>query len=88
MEVKTYNDLREGGDNCPRFLVLLVLPDEEEHWLSQSPEQLILRRCAYWLSLAGAEATSAKKSVRVTIPGGNVFSVEAVRQLLTNLRER
>src|SRR4051812_9707335 len=51
LEVKNYDNLREGGDNCPRILLVLVLPEEETQWLSQSPEELILRHCAYWLSL-------------------------------------
>ena len=46
LSVKNYDDLRESGDNCPRILVVLVLPDDEAQWLSQSPEELILRHCA------------------------------------------
>src|SRR5579862_3063647 len=38
LDVKAYDDLREDMDNCPRYLVLLVLPDEESRWLEQSPE--------------------------------------------------
>ena len=76
-----------GGDNCPRLLVLLVLPEDEADWLSQSPEQLILRRCAYWHSLVGSAPTTATSTVRITIPRENVFSVEAIRTLLANVRE-
>jgi hypothetical protein len=88
LEVKTYDDLREGGNNCPCFLVLLVLPNEEEEWLTQSPEQLVLRRCACWHSLRGLEAATATTTVRITIPSANVFSVEAIRGLLARVRER
>jgi hypothetical protein len=87
LDVKNYDDLREGGDNCPRLLVVLVLPDDETQWLSQSPEELTLRHCAYWLSLEGQQATTATRTIRIAIPRSNVFSVEAVQALLAGLRE-
>src|SRR5262245_7998967 len=34
LEMKNYDDLRQGGVNCPRILVVLVLPEDEEQWLS------------------------------------------------------
>src|SRR4051812_40158821 len=43
----------EEGDDCPRLLVLLALPEKEQDWVMQSVEQLIVRRCAYGTSLAG-----------------------------------
>jgi hypothetical protein len=88
LAVKNYDDLREEGDNCPRFLVVVVMPEDETEWLSQSPEQLVLRHCAYWLSLRGYPATTATTSVRLALPRSNVFSVEAVRALMAGLRER
>ncbi len=88
LDVKTYDDLREPGDNCPRILVLLVLPEDEAQWLTQSVEELILRRCAYWISLEAYPATTATTTVRITLPRSAVFSVEAVRDILSRLRER
>jgi hypothetical protein len=88
LEVKNYDDLRESGDNCPRILVLLVLPEDEAQWLSQSPEELVLRHCAYWLSLEGFPATASTSMVRIEIPRVNVFSVDALRQMMAGLRQR
>lgn len=88
LDVETYNNLRIVSAGCPRFLVVLVLPDEQEDWLSQSQDQLSIRSCAYWLSLEGAAATPASRSIRVTIPSGNVFSPESIRILLQRVRER
>ncbi len=85
LDVRTYNYLREPSGNCPRFLVVFVMPGDEGLWLSQSPDELALRHCAYWMSLAGAEPTTATSSVRIRIPRSQVFSVEAVQLLLTGL---
>lgn len=88
LEVKNYDDLREEGDNCPRILVVLVLPEDETQWLSQSVEELVLRHCAYWVSLEGLPLTTATTTVRITIPRANVFSVQALQAILARIRER
>jgi hypothetical protein len=82
LDVRTYNYLREVPPICPRLLVLLVLPDDESQSLSQSLEELMLRHCAYWLSLQGAEPKTATTTVRVTIPRSQVFSIQALRTLM------
>jgi hypothetical protein len=88
LEVKNYEDLREEGENCPRLLVVFVMPEDESQWLSQSLEELVLRHCAYWISLEGFPPTHATTTIRITIPRANIFSAEALRNLLTDLRER
>lgn len=44
---------------CPRLrircILVLVLPDDEARWLDQSLEELVLRECAYWVSLRDAK---------------------------------
>lgn len=86
LEVKTYDDLRDPEARCPRILVVLVLPDEEARWLSQSEEELIVRNCAYWLSLANWAPTTSKATVRVPIPRVNIFSVLNLRALFERIR--
>jgi hypothetical protein len=88
LEVKNYEDLREEGENCPRILVILVLPEDETQWLSQSLDELILRHCAYWISLEGYPPTAATKTIRITLPRANVFSAEAIKGILAHVRER
>jgi hypothetical protein len=85
LDVRTYNYLRQASALCPRLLVVLVLPEDEALWLSQSPEELVLRHCAYWMSLVGAEPTPATSSVRITIPRSQAFSVQAVQMWMTRL---
>jgi len=82
MEVKTYEDLRDPEVNCPRLLVLLVLPEDEADWTGMTEEHLILRRCAYWLNLRGRPATDNTDKVRVSLPRGNVFSVESLAAIM------
>jgi hypothetical protein len=87
LEVRAYNLLRQENVNRPRILVLLVLPEDESEWLTQSEEALILRRCAYWASLRGAEPSTAHTTVRIKIPRANVFSVESLQALIDQARK-
>jgi hypothetical protein len=82
LEVRAYDLLRQETASRPRLLVLLVLPEDESLWLSQSVEELILRRCAYWMSLRGAAPTRNQATVRIAIPRANVFSPEALQRLM------
>jgi hypothetical protein len=83
LEVRAYNLLRQDiFPGRPRILVLLVLPEDESQWVSQSEDDLILRRCAYWICLRGAAPTTNQKTIRIAIPRSNLFSAEAVQRLM------
>jgi hypothetical protein len=86
LAVSNYESLRLAWAGCPRILVVLVLPRDEDKWFGQTEEALVLRRCAYWLSLKGRPATGNRRSVRLMIPRSNVFSVEALRGLMERIR--
>jgi hypothetical protein len=81
LDVRAYDYLRAERNN-PRVLILLVLPAAESDWVAQSPEQLAIRRCAYWLDLRGSPAVEASSSVRVSIPRENVLTPEALLELV------
>ena len=85
LDVRTYDSLR-GTPPVPRILVVLLLPEDEDQWLSQTQDELVLRHCAYWISLRGAAAISATSSVRVPIPRAQVFSAQAAQDIVDRLR--
>lgn len=80
-----YDNLRM--DSCtPKILVFLLLPEEEAQWIEHSTEALILRRCAYWISLKGLEEIPGEtKSTMIHIPKENVFSPEALHSLMEKI---
>src|SRR5262249_44796315 len=43
LDARTHDYLRQTGLRNPRLLVVLVLPEDEAQWLSQSPDELVLR---------------------------------------------
>lgn len=63
---KNYNDMAMTR-GVPLLLVVLELPSDESEWLDCTPERLILRKCGWWLSLAGRDSLDAE-SRTVVIP--------------------
>ncbi|MYF36681.1 MAG: DUF4365 domain-containing protein [Synechococcus sp. SB0678_bin_12] len=88
LSIKNYNDL-PGPSQTPRLLVVLELPQDESRWMKVTPEELILRQRAYWLSLQGEEHrdVSNKATITVHIPVGNVLNVETLQTLMERSRE-
>ena len=70
------------------ILVVLIMPDVEAEWVIQSPHELAIRHCAYWLSMHGYTETSSRSTIRIGIPLMNVFSVESVRTIMQRIQER
>ena len=88
LAVSNYDDLRDAHVGCPRILVVLVLPEEEAQWITQTEDQFLLRRCAYWSSLRGLQPTGNRKSVRLQIERANVFSVESLQSIMDKVRRK
>jgi len=83
---RNYNLLRDQTQT-PRLLVVLDLPRDQREWVTITADELVLRRCAYWLSLKGFEETDNRHSVTVRIPTGNLFDVNGLRALMEQSRE-
>ncbi|MCY4556995.1 MAG: DUF4365 domain-containing protein [Chloroflexi bacterium] len=71
LPVTDYDNLRNAGR--PFILVVVLLPDKESQWLSQSNEELCLRYCGYWLSLEGRSGVTNTSTVTVRLPLANRF---------------
>jgi hypothetical protein len=52
-----------------------------------SVEQLVLRRCGYWVSLAGQPQSENETSVTVPVPRANVLTVNALQGLMQQINE-
>ena len=86
LSIKNYGDLCVETQT-PRLLVRLELPKDESRWMTVTPEELILRRRAYWLSLQqGHQGQTHQQTVTVHVPEANVFDVEALKNLMERSR--
>jgi hypothetical protein len=81
LPVKNYNDLR-ANSMTPRLLVVFELPEDETTWLIHSPQGMSLKKCAYWLNLAGAKETHNKDKKTIHIPLAQVLSPHKLYELM------
>jgi hypothetical protein len=79
-------DLLRGQTTIPRILVLLALPVAEADWLSVTPDLLMLRRCAFWVNLAGFPETQNTDSVTISVHSSNLFDVACLKGLMDKAR--
>lgn len=81
LNVKNYNDLRRPSSNSI-ILCLLILPKDCSNWISQTPKELCLKKCMYWISLKDFPETHNKTTVTIDIPKTNVVTVEALEKMI------
>ena len=84
LPIKNYNDLRTETI-VPRILIIVLLPQNDTEWLGQTEEQLVMRKCAYWQSLSHEPDVENTATITVKVPRAQVFSVEQVRELMTQI---
>lgn len=82
LNIKNYNDLRLTDIMVPRILVVFLVPPDIEDWLVQTEEEMIIRRCGYWVSLLGAPATNNSTGVSVDIPRDNMFNADSLTAMM------
>jgi hypothetical protein len=85
LKARNYELLR-ASTLVPNILVLLALPQNYVEWLTVTPDQLILRRCAFWASLKGMPDTQNKETVTISLDDMQRFDVEGLRALMQKAR--
>ena len=83
--IAQYNSLRALTTMPPKILIVLCLPKDREEWLTHSNEQLLLKRCAYWVSLRGAEDAINSSGQTRHLPRTQVFSPDGLNNLLARI---
>ena len=69
----------------PRILIVVLLPEDQADWLRQTPDQLCLRRCAYWTSLRDAPDVPNVSTKTVRIPTEEMFDQAALTDMLDRI---
>ena len=85
--VKAYRDLSLTSYQVPRILVVVRMPSNTADWLSHTEQELVLRKCGYWLSLRGAPPTTNLVRSRVQLSRANLFDVAGLRSLMARIAE-
>lgn len=87
LKQKNYDDLRKRAA-VPRILVVMIVPDQAINWLAQSPNELVLRHCAYWVSILGKpDLPQNQNSANVRIPLSQAFDADALKKIMRQLAD-
>lgn len=88
MKSEAYNKIVERNNEqgaVPQILILLCLPNKSTHWLENSEDQLLIRKCCYWMRLVGTP-TNNPQGITVKIPRTQHLTTSSIIQLLDNVR--
>jgi hypothetical protein len=78
---KNYDDLR-ADSILPRYLLVVLVPDDIGFWLRQNERLMLYRRCGYWTSLRSLEPRPDQDSITVPIARANILTPDALRALM------
>lgn len=87
LDVRTYNLLRVTR-NTPAYLGVVVVPEDVEGWVHQSPRRLLLRHCGYWVRLTGMPPTTNTTKIRIHIPLDNILCAGDIPEIMADERGR
>lgn len=85
LRIKNYEELRVPKQYPPLILVVVLVPDNVNDWLHQSEDELCLRRCGYWISLAGETPTQNQETVTISIPRKNILTINTLKSLMQRI---
>lgn len=83
IKVKNYNDLRAEDVLVPRVLAVVLVPgDDPNGWITHSEQEMVMRRCGYWVALRGLPPTENTGTITVSVPRANVFSPASLQAIM------
>ena len=80
LKAKNYNDLARRRQ-VPLLLAVMVLPERPTEWLTLTPDEMVLKKCVYWMSLIGEKETD-QGSKLVQIPKINLLTLDCLSDLI------
>jgi hypothetical protein len=71
LKLKNYTELRGENILVPRYLMILVVPDDPNEWITYDTDSIMLKHNCYWASLRFKPNTPNTRQVRIEIPCEN-----------------
>ena len=86
LKIKNYNDLT-ALSTIPIILALFILPKDENEWLRQTMDELIIKKCMYWIDLSKHGPVENKENITIHIPKNQFVNCEVLLNLLQKIAE-
>lgn len=79
---KNYDDLRGDDVVVPRYLAILVVPDQVAEWVLHHEDCVALHNLCFWVSLRDAPASSNTTNVTVDVPMSQRLTTNVLRDMI------
>lgn len=79
---KNYDDLRGDDFASPRYLAVLLVPEDVGEWVGHNDEHIELHKSCYWLSLRHHGPTDNAVSVTVSIPLEQRLTTDTLKAMM------
>ena len=88
LDIETYDRLRNIYHDVPIFLIVLLVPKDINNWVQITQEKLVVKKCAYYISLKGFPKSTNTKTVRIKIPIKNLVTPSSLNDIITDIAEQ
>ena len=82
LKMKNYEDLRGDDVVVPRYLAVLVVPEQTTHWVLHHDDCVALHNLCFWASLRDAPASSNKETVTIDVPLSQRLTTDALMEMM------
>lgn len=84
MKVRQFNELVEDQFTLPRFLFVVIVPDDSTQYAMSEAGKLVLHHSAYWVSLSHLSTVDPahQATIALDIPTTNLLTVDSLRELV------
>lgn len=84
LRARHFNELAGADFALPRFLVLVIVPDDWTDYATVSPDSVHLKYAAYWRSLRDDKRVTVDPDTKVPVhvPRANLLTVDALRAMM------
>lgn len=82
LSIKNYNDLRGEDILIPRYLVVLLVPENVSEWAELRDEELVLRNTCHWVSIRNHPEKNNISTVTVDIPFAQKLTKDTLLMLM------
>ncbi|GBF80190.1 DUF4365 domain-containing protein [Aphanothece sacrum] len=88
LPVKNYKTLIYPNPYVPLILVVVLVPSDINDWLKITEEDILMKKCGYWLSLRGQSPTNNTENITVELPRQNLFTPVSLRNIMEKAGRR
>ncbi len=79
---KNYDDLRGTDVLCPRYLAVLLVPDDPAYWVEHHQEHMSMHNACFYVSLRDQPSTTNSSTVTVDVPMNQRLTTDSLMHLM------